>query len=66
MPRNNDRVRIDCKIIHPTARALLIEVEDAGQVWIPQSCIHEIHDDKREDQGWVVMDEWIAKEKGIL
>jgi hypothetical protein len=31
----------ECEGIHDTGKALLIRTPEHGEIWVPQSCIHE-------------------------
>ena len=51
-----------------TDKALLCEVE-GEELWIPLSQVNpdsEVFDDDRNNQGTLVITEWIAKQKGLI
>lgn len=57
-----------CSVISATSAAVLVRIEgyEGGNVWIPQS---QIHDDsevsKLGDEGDLIITQWIAEQKGI-
>ena len=60
---DRDRREVDLayvRIVHETADAVLFEFPE-GEVWIPRS---QIVDD--DETGTVVVQEWIALEKGLI
>lgn len=61
---DNDPVKIDCRIVHSTAKAVKI---DDGKVieWVPKSAIEE-EDDLDENTKSITIPEWMAKEKGFI
>ena len=62
---NGERVTINCKVGLEGAKALQIKI-DMGEwvhiVWIPWSCVHEIH----RDDGTVVIDRWLAIKENLI
>jgi hypothetical protein len=54
------------RALRATDAAVLVHIEDHGDVWIPQS---QIHDDsevsKPGDEGDLIITQWIAEQKGI-
>lgn len=63
----NRKVRIaDCRAVRASDKAILVDVPTVGEVWIPQS---QIDDDsevyRTDDEGDLVISNWIAKEKGL-
>jgi hypothetical protein len=58
-----NRVSVNCKIEHETERAWLID-EGTKKVWIPKSQgeVYRLSDGTVD----LFVEEWIAKEKGII
>jgi len=55
------------KRIRATDKAMLVELEDHGELWIPYSVVHddsEVWDDSPE--GEVVVEEWWADKQGLV
>lgn len=54
------------RAITATDAAVLIHIEDHGNVWIPQSHIHDDSEvSKPGDEGDLIITQWIAEQKGI-
>jgi len=56
------------EIIRETDKALLFETEEAGEVWIPKSAIHddsEIWKDG-QDPGELIVKNWFAEKEGWI
>jgi hypothetical protein len=55
------------KVLRATAKALLADTPDHGELWIPKSVIHddsEVFDDGENDSGDLVIDRrWAEKEQ---
>ena len=64
----DDVVRFaDCTAVHATAKALLVDVPDLGELWVPQSVI----DDESEvfeagHEGELILKEWWANKEGLV
>lgn len=56
-----------CTVKRETEKALLVNIDDTEEVWIPKS---QIDDDsevrKAGDSGTLVISDWIAREKGFI
>lgn len=69
MPREESTVSFEnvvCK--KATAKALLVVI-DEEEYWIPVSQVHddsEVWDDEKNNEGKLVVTEWIAQQKGLL
>jgi len=63
-----EQYEIEVKVKHKTAKAILVEAEDGEEHWIPFSQIHddsEIYESsKKDDEGKLVISEWLAKKIG--
>ena len=61
-------IKVSCKILHETAKAVLIEDLSERKHWIPLSQVTELHkvEEGLGEGSYVVMREWIAKEKDLL
>lgn len=62
------RVEFECSIVAETEKAILVKVgaEKPREVWIPLSAVHEIHREPGLSKDAVlVVDGWIARERGI-
>lgn len=61
-----------CKFVHETDNACLIVDPASGeQLWIPMSQVLERHGKQKPNghftgEGTIVMEDWIAKQKGLL
>lgn len=57
------------KVLRRTERAVLVEMEDGDERWIPFSVIHdnsEIYEgDESGGEGELVVKEWFAEKEGI-
>ena len=66
MPVKGPTVEFPAKAIKETDKALLCAIGEL-EIWIPQS---QIYDDsevwKEDDEGTLVISEWIAKQKGLI
>lgn len=64
MPEFRDKFRIDAEAVQETAAAILVRT-DHGDEWIPKS---QIDDDsevsEKGDVGTLVVNQWIAQQKG--
>ena len=60
-------VHIDFEeIVRETDKALLVRLDDVGEVWIPLSQICDPEDYQEGDRdGSMSISEWIAEQKGI-
>jgi hypothetical protein len=57
----NDLVEIDAILIDKTENALLVDVGDDENVWLPsQTCTHD------RDTQTVTLPEWLAIERGLV
>lgn len=58
------------EIIRETDSALLLETEEAGEVWIPKSVIHDDSEieagDDEGDEGEVIVKKWFARNEGWI
>lgn len=56
------------RLVMATARALLVDTEGYGEVWIPRSAIHSASNvyDKTTHKGEVVVAKWWAEKVGYL
>ena len=53
--------------IAATDKAVLCELDDGGQHWVPQSQIHEDSEVwKRGDTGTLVVTQWWAEKQGLV
>lgn len=51
-----------------TPKALLVELEDGTERWIPKSAIHddsEVYDSTENATGEIVIHEWFARKEGL-
>jgi len=64
-----DPVRFeDAEVIGSTHLALLVDIGDGEDHWIPRSVIHddsEVFDDNENAQGTLVLKEWFAEKEGL-
>ncbi len=63
-------VKIDCKILRVTTKAVRIDV-DGSEVWIPRSCVHGADERgldqfNQGDEAMLRIFEWIAKVEGLV
>ncbi len=60
-----ETVELEGTIKYRTAKAVLIDVGDGEEVWIPES---QIVDEYEDDEGLMVftIPEWLAIEKGLV
>ena len=57
----------DCKAIAQTEKALLVNIPDLGEKWIPQSQIDEDSEvNGKGDEGTLIVKAWFAKREGWL
>lgn len=50
-----------------TEKALLVELDDKREVWIPRSVVHddsEVFDDRANREGELVVASWFARKEG--
>lgn len=67
MAKSSDTVEIEAKFMHQTDLAIRIDHEDAGAVWLPLDCCHEIHGIKQRGQPLtIVVDRYMAELKGLV
>jgi hypothetical protein len=62
--RSGESVRVDCKVLRETDRAIEIEYDEGNRLercWLPLSQVSEIH----KQDGYVVISDWIARTKGL-
>lgn len=59
----NRTVTISCERLRETDEAIQVEI-DGVDCWFPLSTVEEMHFDGREI-GTIVVEEWIAKKKGL-
>lgn len=66
-------IEVDVKVMHKSAKALLVAIQDCDykgkpDEWIPLSQIAEDSEINREsdvgDEGTLIMSKWIAEQKG--
>lgn len=64
MSENTYRCKATC--LRESEKAVLVRIE-GEELWIPKS---QIRDDsevyQKDDEGFLVMSEWIAEQKGLL
>ena len=57
----------EVKVLRATKQALLVQLEDLTEVWVPKSVVHddsEVYEDGHE--GTLVVQEWFAKKTDEL
>lgn len=73
MPFSEEEVMSDAeslgkaKVVGATDKALRVEVEDMGTIWVPRSVIHddsEVYDEGHE--GELVVKRWFAEKEGLI
>lgn len=59
----------DCWAKHETAAAILVQMPDDTEQWIPKSQIDydrtEVYDSEENCRGTLVVSKWIGEQKGI-
>jgi len=56
----------DCRRERETDAAILVtHLESGEQLWFPLSTVHETHFHNSTHLGSLIVDEWIAKKKGL-
>ena len=55
-----------CKKLRETESAILVRDHERGDLWFPLSCVHEMHFHAKTGDGTIIVDEWIARKKGLL
>lgn len=62
-----DHYRIpNCVVLRATEKAVLVDIPDVGEFWIPQSQIDDRSECWKEgDEGELWISQWIAEQKGI-
>jgi len=56
------------EFVQDTGKAVLVKVADGRNVWIPLSCIDEVHREKNRpmnDKGWLLVKEWFANKENL-
>lgn len=56
------------RVKRATEKALLVELEDGSEVWIPRSVVHddsEVYDDGEASEGEVVVKRWFAEKESL-
>lgn len=76
MPRTegrSDRESFKGSVIRETEKAFLFDPDKSadGAIWLPRSQCTWVPDSKESDQvvtngGWMLIPDWLAKEKGLL
>ena len=57
---------IDCRVIRTTDKAVLVEVDDGEEVWIPLSQVEDNGEDLKDgDKGVLFISEWWAEREGL-
>ncbi len=56
-------VQVNCRFLRETENAVLIEVEDGEQMWIPLSQVESM---RKAADGHIVLSQWIANQKGLI
>lgn len=73
MPRTegrSDRESFKGSVIRETEKAFLFDPDEAGAeigtVWLPKSQCSWHPDEGEANGGWMLIPDWLAKEKGLL
>lgn len=53
-------------ILRDSDKAILVQMEDGKELWLPLSQVKEIHRTKEKGADSVVISDWIAKQKGFI
>lgn len=57
-----------CRLVRKTAKAILVATTDHGEIWVPESCVHddsEVHvGSKLNEHGELVVNTRFAEQKG--
>ncbi len=58
-------VKVEGVIKHETENAILLDVPTVGELWFPLSAVNSIHRGKGRQSDYLMVEEWIARKKGV-